>query len=100
MDTYIIKDFKKKLANYIAQKTERDRKYIYADFLTPIFAFFDEKIEEIQGEEQRELTQNEIQDYLLNGFALDLKRKYKGELKDGYDDLVFEEIPPLVSSLS
>jgi len=86
LNDYITKDFKRKLATYMAQKTEKDRKYIYADFLTPICRFFDEKIEEIQMEEQRHLSEKEIQDYLLNGFALELKRKYKGELGVGYDD--------------
>jgi len=86
LNDYITKDFKKKFANYMAKKTEKDRKYIESDFLTPLFRFFDEKMEEIQGEEQRYLSEKEIQDYLLNGFALDLKRKYKGELGDGYDE--------------
>jgi len=70
----------------MAQKTEKDRKYIESDFLTPIFRFFDEKIEEIQMEEQRHLSEKGIQDYLLNGFAADLKRKFKREFGNGYDE--------------
>ena len=59
MNDYITMDFNKKFAIYMAKKTEKDRKYIESDFLTPLFRFFDEKMEEIQGEEQRNLSGKE-----------------------------------------
>ena len=92
----IEKEFRKSLANRISELTGKNHKYIYTDFITPIFTFFDEKIEEIQCEEQRELSPTEIEEYLVNGFVLDLKRKYKGELGDDYNKEFEENVEKFV----
>ena len=86
MNGYTSERFIRRLANRIAECTGKHQDHIYSELLTPIFEFFQEKIDEIQMESGCRLSNKGIEGYLLEEFPFDLREKYQRELGGNFND--------------